>query len=56
MIFRRKLYFLESFRDFVDSIFKLSVARGKTVVSKVKKTREVNLSVIIIIIKLLTTC
>ena len=40
MIFRRKFYFFESFRDFVDDIFNQSVARVKTVINKVEKTRE----------------
>ena len=41
MIFRRKFYFFESFRDFVDDIFNQSVARVKIVINKVEKTREV---------------
>ena len=57
MIFRRKFYFFESFRDFVDDIFNPSIARVKTVINKVEKTREkVKFRLKIIITKLLTTC
>ena len=57
MIFRRKFYFFESFRDFVDDIFNQSVARVKTVINKVEKTREkVKFRLKIIITKLLITC